>query len=342
MFLTVNEISEEASYQLGPMTRAFVLEQVKSLDQFPSIKERVTKYKTAFFPDNPILSRLRANVEALLQRSWRFGDDSALRQAVTSVSSPSLSPKITEDPRFNSLRGYVAARQTPPKLDDAREFFRRAMMMKYEPEFEYLKAWYFAEIGSGHGQEQALRIANFICQGKRYSDSIKQDFLSRKASILFNRGREHIHFDPAKGVTDLEQSLLFQLQAYSLAFESASARLDKIEEYSRNTAYVLFQFLAQNQRFDDLIDTVLRLVTNAIPKFDPIEEPVTKAVEVLALAKANKADLHRYFNRLTDVGRGFEDRRRWYDHIAQKRLLDGVTNVKSELLKQVRAAVPRR
>jgi hypothetical protein len=34
MFLLVNEIGKEATYQLGSMTRSFVLEQSKSLDQY--------------------------------------------------------------------------------------------------------------------------------------------------------------------------------------------------------------------------------------------------------------------------------------------------------------------
>jgi hypothetical protein len=53
MFLLVNEVGEEATYQLGAMTRSFVLEQSKSLDQYPAIKERVIKYRTNFFPDTP-------------------------------------------------------------------------------------------------------------------------------------------------------------------------------------------------------------------------------------------------------------------------------------------------
>src|SRR5205814_10640775 len=45
MFLIVNEIGEEATYQLGEMTRSFVLEQSKRLEQYAAIKERVAKYR---------------------------------------------------------------------------------------------------------------------------------------------------------------------------------------------------------------------------------------------------------------------------------------------------------
>jgi hypothetical protein len=74
MFLIVNEIGEEATYQLGEMTRSFVLEQSKQLDQYAAIKERVVKYRSKFFPDNPILSRLRERVETLVYRGWKFSD----------------------------------------------------------------------------------------------------------------------------------------------------------------------------------------------------------------------------------------------------------------------------
>ncbi len=116
MFLLVNEIGEEATYQLGEMTRSFVLEQSKLLDQYAAIKERVAKYRSSFFPDNPILSRLRERVETLVYRG-KFSDKDALRKALELISDKSLSPKITEDPRFNCLQAYVYSIHRPWPCD---------------------------------------------------------------------------------------------------------------------------------------------------------------------------------------------------------------------------------
>ena len=65
------------------------------------------------------------------------------------------------------------------------------LAMKFEPDLEYLKRWFSAELASGYGLDQCIKIADIVCQGKRYSDEDKIDFLSRKAATLYNRGREN-------------------------------------------------------------------------------------------------------------------------------------------------------
>jgi hypothetical protein len=320
MFLLVNEIGEEATYQLGSMTRSFVLEESKSLDQYPAIKERVAKYRTNFFPDNPILSRLRDQVESLVYRSWKSQDTEALKKAVTLVTNKTLSPKITEDPRFHALQGFVCVSLRPPKLDDARSHFNRAFAMKFEPEIEHLKAWYFAERDSGHGLEQSLKIADFVCQGRKYDDETKQTFLSRKATLLFNRGRENIHFDPTRGIADLEAALCLHLTSYEKASEAGDSRLDKIEEYARNSAYVLFQFLTSNLRHDDLITSIVRVSESNVSKLDPIEEPVEKAIESVLQSRISRQDLQRFAGRLPNLIKRLNDRSKWYDRFACDRL----------------------
>jgi hypothetical protein len=334
MFLLVNEIGQEATYQLGSMTRSFVLEESKSLDQYSAIKERVAKYRSNFFPDNPILSRLRDQVESLVYRSWKSQDKNALDKAVTLVTNKTLSPKITEDPRFHSLQGYVCVNLRPPRLDDARDHFNRAIAMKFEPDIEHLKAWYFAERDSGHGLEQSLNIADLVCKGRKYDDETKQAFLSRKATLLYNRGRENIYFDPTRGVADLEAAMCIHLTSYERAFEAGDSRLDKIEEYARNSAFVLFQFLASNQRYDDLIGLIVRVCESNVAKFDPIEEPVEKAIESILQSRVTKQDLQRFVGRLPNLIKHVNDQSKWYDRFACERLkrnLEG-TLTKAQML----------
>jgi hypothetical protein len=78
MFLQLNEIGQETTFQLGALTQAFVLEQSKKLDMYPVLKERIEKYKQKYFPENPILSRLRDRVERLVLKGYRFADDQSL------------------------------------------------------------------------------------------------------------------------------------------------------------------------------------------------------------------------------------------------------------------------
>ena len=324
MFLIVNEIGEEATYQLGEMTRAFVLEQAKRLDQYAAIKERVAKYRSKFFPDNPILSRLRESVERLVYKGWKFSDKDALKKALELISDSTLSPKITEDPRFNSLQAFVYANQRPPQLDDARNHFARAFVMNYEPDIEHVKAWYFAENNSGQGLEQCLKIADFVYQGKKYNDETKQEFLSRKASLLFNRGKGNIYFDTSRGLVDLESALALHLSSYENAYDSASPRLDKVEEYTRNSAYVLFQFLTSNQRLDDLVETILRIFDSNSAKLDPIEDPIARAIDSFLHVHGARSDLQRLAGRLEYLGKRVTNTARWYDRFACARLQEHI------------------
>jgi hypothetical protein len=306
------------------MTRSFVLEQSKRLDQYPAIRERVAKYRSSFFPDNPILSRLRDKVEALVHRGRRFSDKEALKKALELISDTSLSPRITEDPRFNCLQAFVYVNQQPAQLDDARTHFQRAFVMRFEPDIEHLKAWYFAERDSGQGLEQCLTISDLVCQGKKYDDEIKQTFLSWKASTLFNRGRGNIYFDPSRGLADLENAITLHLSSYEKAYDSGSPRLSKVEEYTRNSAYVLFQFLASHQRLDDIVEVILRIVEGTTAKLDPIEDPIASAVDSFLHVHGPKADLHRLAGRLDYLGKRVGNPARWYDRFACTRLLDHI------------------
>jgi hypothetical protein len=196
--------------------------------------------------------------------------------------------------------------------------------MKFEPDVEHLKAWYFAEKNSGQGFEQCLRIADLIYQGKKYDDETKQEFLSRKASLVFTRGRENIHFDTSRGLNDLENATILHLSSYEKAYDSGNIRLEKIEEYSRNSAYVLFQFLASNQRLDDLIEVILRIVESTSAKLDPIEEPIARAVECFLQVSGARSDLQRLSGRLDFLGKRLANPAKWYDRFASMRLQDHI------------------
>jgi len=216
------------------------------------------------------------------------------------------------------------ASQQPPQLDDARSHFGRAFVMKFEPDIEHLKPWYFAEKNSGQGLEQCLKIADLICQGKKYDDETKQMFLSRKASLLFGRGRENIYFDPSRGLNDLETAMILHLSSYEKAYDSGNSRLDKIEEYTRNSAYVIFQFLASNQRLDDLVETILRICEGTSGKLDPLEDPIARAVDSFLHVHGPKSDLQRLAGRLEYMGKRLANPSKWYDRFACGRLQDHI------------------
>jgi DNA polymerase III delta prime subunit len=322
MFLQVNEVGTETTFQLGALTRAFVFEQSKKLDLYPAIKERVEKYKRNFYPENPILSRLRDRVEGLIVRSARFSDADALRQALNIVNDPTLSPKISEDPRFISLQAYVYACQTPPNLDDARRLFGHVFSMKFEPDIEHIKKWFFVERQSGHGLEQCLRISDFVCQGKKYSDEEKIEFLSRKATMLYNRGRSDLAFSPTTALRDLGGALNLHLSCYTKNCELGSSRIEKSEEYARNTGYGLFDFLVLHSQYDDYFAFLLALAANANIRLDPLEDPISRSLDLMTRDRFTKSEAQKIRGRVEHLAREIERKSQWYDRTSSKRVAE--------------------
>jgi hypothetical protein len=335
MFLQVNEVGEETSFQLGALTRAFVVEQSKKLDRYAALKERVAKYKRNFYPENPLLSRLRDRVEALVTRGYRFSDQDAVKQAYALAMDPTLSPKISEDPRFMSLQAYVCLSQVPPRIDDARRLFGHAFMMKFEPNVEHLKKWFSIERNSGYGLQECLKIADFVSKGKRYDDDDKIWFLSRKGSLLYNRGKDEIYFSPERGMRDVEDALDLHLTCYYRNNEAGSIMTDKSDEYARNTGYFLFMFLLPNGRYDDFFRVVLRLSETATNKLDPLEEPLLKAIQTIEVIRGTKAELNRLRGRLEHLGRVLNNTARYYDRFACQRIVDCCKNATEALTQRL-------
>ena len=338
MFLQINEVGQETTFQLGALTRAFVFEQSKKLDLYAALKERVEKYKRNFYPENPILSRLKDSVETLVHQADRFRDTEPLTRALEIVSRPDLSPKITEDPRFISLQAYVLISQVPPRTDDARRLFGHVFAMKFEPDVQHLRKWFMVERFSGHGMQQCLDIADFIFRAKTYDDEVKIEFLSRKATQLYNRGRNDVSFAPAQAIADITEALRLHLTCYVADFASGSTKLEKTEEYARNTAFYLFMFLISNLQYDSFFDVVLSLRTNERSKLDPIEEPLIKAAQMIEVIRAPKSTIHKISGRLDYLKREVSKADHWYDGGALRRVVKSLTRSVETLSRRTKEA----
>lgn len=336
MFLQLNEVGSETTFQLGALTRAFVLDQSRRLDLYSALKERVEKYKRTFYPENPILSRLRDRIEGQVSRGRHFFDKETLKEALRSVMDPSLSPKITEDPRFISLQAFVNANQIPPNLEDARRLFGHVFTMKFEPEIDHLKTWFHVERDSGHGLDQCIRISDFVCEGKKYSNEEKIEFLSRKGTCLYNRGKNEIHFSPADAVADIDEALKCHLACYSRNIESGSTKAEKSEEYAKNTAFYLFSFLMLHGRHDEFFDFALKLCEAGSLKLDPIEEGLMRAMDLLLRERGAKAEIQKIRGRLDYLKKEIEKKSQWYDQTARRRVIERITSTTTTLTQNFR------
>ncbi|MBZ6079183.1 RNA-binding domain-containing protein [Microvirga puerhi] len=335
MFLRLNEVGSETTYEVGNLTRAFVAEESKKLDHYAAIRERVEKYKKSIYPENPLLTRLRDKIEGLIERSHKQREPAATSEAWKLASDRNLSPKISEDPRFLSLQGYVAAKQVPPKLDDARRFFNNAFLMKSEPEIHHLRSWFNAERHSGFGTAECIKIANFVQSGRRYSDAEKIEFLSKRAIVQFVAGRDMRFSDPGKAVEHLRAALKGHLSCLYQATRSESIRLEKFEEYSRNTAYVLFDMLTLPSVTEDFFQLLQELQNERNIVLDPLEGPLGRALGFIGETRGNKADLNRLRGRLDNGFRGIETNSLWQDSSAGKRISHVVEKLRTKLANRV-------
>ena len=121
---------------------------------------------------------------------------------------------------------------------------------------------------------------------------------------------------------DITEALRLHLVCYSANFEVGSIKLDKAEEYARNTAYYLFTFLISHSQFDNLFDVVNSLYAKEQTKLDPIEEPLVKAIDMIGVVKVSKPIIHKISGRLDYLKRELNRSDRWYDRFAMQRVIE--------------------
>jgi hypothetical protein len=205
---------------------------------------------------------------------------------------------ITEDPRFMTLAGFVASSQVPPKINEARHYFSDAFVLKHEPDLSQLRAWYSAESSSGYGFEQCITIADFVAKGRRYAPDEKLEFLGRKGTLLYRRAKECIYSDGDKAVSyymsALELHLFLHKKWERMEFSSSS----RTEEYSKNTAYQLFDFLILNGNLEAFVLRAIEICAFKDVIFDPIEAPLIRAFEMMGMKPLPKAEAAKLRNRL--------------------------------------------
>lgn len=324
MFLRVSDSGKEATYTIGALTTAFILSEAKKLDRFPQLKARVDAFKKTFYPEVPQLNRLKFSTEQAVERARNSNDAALLEQTWRRLESSELEPGITEDPRFRSLVGFVAASMIPPRLAEARAAFEYAINMRFEPELKYLRSWFESEKASGLGFSQCCKIADFINSGRNYSEIDKTDYQVKKASVIYNRARESSHLDYVSAADDYSDALRIHLVAYRRSVISGNPRLLKSEEYSRNTAYSLFNLLNRHGQIDSLIVRIEKLFGEKDIYVDPIEDPLLSVFVSIASVKATPSDLGRYRSRLNSLIACVGRSQAWIDEGVRNRILASV------------------
>jgi hypothetical protein len=109
--------------------------------------------------------------------------------------------------------------------------------MKYEPDFDYMKNWFYVERNSGYGTDQCGKIADFVASGKKYSDRQKLYLQSRKATALFTRAKNDRHNTPEKSVREILEALKTHIKQRYLALQRHRLQLSRSATRANNREF---------------------------------------------------------------------------------------------------------
>lgn len=320
MFIDVDETATGSLYSIGALTRGFVERQARALDRFEVIKARVEAYQKTSHPKLPRLAPLRANAERLLFFARKDSNPAQAERAWQSVSDERLPPSLREAPAFKELLGEVAVQLEPPKLAEAREAFEYAHSMKYHLSPEGLRKWFHAEARSGSGGEHCPQIANIVIGGKGYRSSDRIDFQLLENSRKYQLAKEIRFETPEKSIDLLSEAPLGHLSAYRQATLTNHIRLYKIEEYARNTGYLMFLEMERHYDLGRLAGFLDKAAKLEDAFYDPIFNPLIEYLPRMAGMPTTKEGIGRLLNAISRFNKAANAVQRWNDVGASKAL----------------------
>jgi hypothetical protein len=216
-------------------------------------------------------------------------------------------------------------------MDDVRRLFKIAIKMGLEPDLEHLKRWFYAERDSQHGLDQCIMIADLVCEGKKYSDEEKIEFLSRKGGCLYLKGKLELPYSPEIGFQAMRQALKCHLTCYTRHVVDSSTRSDRSEEYARNTGLHLFSFIVNHGRYDEFPQVISELVSDQNLRLDPLEDSLTNAMELSRRRRFSKPDTHKVRAKIDQLKKELEKKSEWFDQSAKKRVLEAINRTVQSL-----------
>lgn len=313
MFLKVDRQGDSSTYQLSPLTQSFIESAASKLDIYAMIKARVQKYKSNIYAEDPALSRLSGRVMRLLTESLRSNSIIAAQEAWHLLMDDSHDHAITQDPRYMALCGFAAVRQIPSRLVEARTYFENSFAMRYSPEIRFIREWFYIERTSDMGDQYTSLILKLVKSSRGYSDSVRAEFISKRASFLYNLARQNILLEPERSVERLKEALSMHSEAYRVMARNSDPATAQCGIYTRNTAFYLFQQLARARRLDDVIAALNDVSSASGAALDPIEEAIMMALSSFMQVNAPKSERQRWAGKLVNLGKILNVNRLWLD-----------------------------
>jgi hypothetical protein len=331
MFLKVEQQGDTRTYQLGPLTQSFVASAAKQLDIYGMIKARVQKYRSHIYAEDPILSRLSSRVMRLLKEAENTGSATAAFDAWSLLVNDGHGHSTTQDPRYMALCGFAALRQSPPKLVEARTYFENSFAMRYSPEPYFVREWFRVERDAGMGDQFTARILKLVSESRSYAEAVRTEFISKRASFLYNLARNNISVEPERSVERLQEAVGLHAQAYRAMAVSHDPAAAHYSNYLRNTAFYLFQQLSRAGRMDDIVSTTNKIASTARVVLDPMEEPLTTALSIFVRSNVSRSDRQRWAGKLVTLAKSLSPANLWIDEKVRTRVNGAIEAAAKEL-----------
>ena len=313
MFLQIDDIGVDPLYSLSTLTSGFINTVKMGVKGFGTVRERVANFKKTVLISSPQVAALVSRVEAQIPYRRESYMPERLSQAYAIVYDKTLPTKITENPVFRALQGYVEVCQAKPNLNLARESFSYAYSMKHEPDFNQVKMWFLAEVNAGSFSQWPAKIADHVIQGRTYGEVFKIEMMSRKATALFTNAKERIYTDPTDAESKFFEALGLHLKAFFANSHRGGPFVDVSEKLARNTCHRMKDLCLAADGYAVFFDRIRALSTLGSIYLDPVEEPLCEAISRLSGIKQQPRASGKIKSAAQSLAAATADRSFWLD-----------------------------
>ena len=335
MFLEVQEYKGVTTYSLGRMTQTFVARESRSLDLYEQIKQRVATFRRNFHPSLPALNSLRAQVERELSRAARSDEREAFSRVWSLVDNTDLEPRISEHPGFMELRGEVALRMVPLKLNEARVSITDAVRANHRVRSDLVGRLHSAEIASGSGVDRASALYAMVMEGKQFTPDDCVYVALTHASEIYTLAKNIRNEVPERAVLLLRESSSVHLENLARARDLNHSKLERIRQYARNTAFLLMLDLLRTRDEVALAVTLNEWSLLEYTVYDPLIQPFKEYLGQCASIGRTKEGVGRIGAAASRLERAMLKSNRWID----RNLMDEAQILMAEFRSQLNKAV---
>lgn len=312
MFVEVERRNDISFYKLNELTRSFVSHASKQLDRYSGLRTRVQKFRTNIYADDVNLNSLLRRVDRLIARARFDGDKTAGEQAWSSLMDARSDDATREDPRYMAACGYAALNMSPPNISEAREYFKNSFAMRHAPEESYIRQWFMEEHRGDAADIWTDVIFKLVNGARGYGEELRMEFLSRRASTLYNLARDGFYTEPQRSLDRLIESMKMHALGFSRTCGTDTKQAIMFQRNFTNTAFYLKNRLQKAESLDSFLTSILELTKVHEMKLDPLLEPVRElCLDYLDLADAKS--MARAAGKLTHFAKVLGESSCWID-----------------------------